>query len=129
MATTYTKSCPECGAENDSNDLFCRDCGASLAMIGAGSQHTATFTPIEAAAETQTTTIAPVAPPTTGDTGEFTSVPSAQAPTYSYTPEYESARGAVLGWLAATLILIVVAAFIWSSVISDATRDSITGIF
>lgn len=129
MADTYTKICPECGAENNSNDLFCRDCGASLAMVTADSQHTAAFTPIDPDDGTQTTTINSAYSPPAMDSGAYTNVPAAQPPAYSYIPETESARGAVLGWLAATLILIIVAAFIWSSVISDATRDSITGIF
>lgn len=130
MATAFTKTCPDCGAENDSNDLFCKDCGTSLAMVNAGSQHTAAFTPLDSGYETQTTAITPAAaPPSTGDTGGFTSVPAAQTPAYSYTPEPESMRGAVLGWLAATLILIILAMYFWSSVISDSTRDSITGIF
>ena len=129
MATAYTKTCPDCGAENSSNDLFCKDCGTSLAMVPAGSQQTAEFTPISNDYETQTTTIAPAAAPASGDTGGFTSVPAAQAPAYTYTSEPESSRGAVLGWIAATLMLIIVAAFIWASVISDSTRDSITGIF
>lgn len=128
MASDYSKTCPDCGAENNSTDLFCKDCGASLAMVPAGSQQTAAFTPINNGAETQTTTIAPAAVPP-GNTGGFAAVPAAQTPAYSYTSEPESTRGAVLGWLAATLMLIVVAAFFWSSVISDSTRDSITGIF
>ena len=129
MATAYNKTCPDCGAENDSNDLFCKDCGTSLAMVNTGSQHTAAFTPINAGAETQTTTIAPVAAPPIGETGGFGSVPAAQTPAYSYAQEPESSRGAVLGWSAATLMLVIVAVFIWSSVISDSTRASITGIF
>lgn len=126
MVTSYTKTCPDCGAENDSNDLFCKDCGTSLAMVNSSSQQTAAFTPVSNGAETQTTTITPAAAPPVPD---YAAVPAAQPPQYAYYPERESARGAVLGWLAATLMLIIVAAFIWSSVISDATRDRITGIF
>lgn len=126
MATAYTKTCPDCGAENDSNDLFCKDCGTSLAMVNSTSQHTAAFTPVNNGAETQTTMITPAAPPPVQD---FTAAPAAQPPQYAYVPAPESARGAVLGWLAATLMLIIIAAFLWASVISDSTRDRITGIF
>lgn len=126
MATDYTKTCPDCGAVNDSNDLFCKDCGTSMAMVNNSSQQTSAFTPIDSSYETQTTAIAPAVTPTAP---EYVAVPAAQPSSYSYAPEPESSRGAVLGWLAATLMLIIVAAFIWSSVISDSTRESITGFF
>lgn len=127
MATAYTKTCPDCGAINDSNDLFCKDCGTSLAMVNNAFQQTSSFTPILAEDSTQTTTIAPAAVPAASSAASSPQVMS--QPTYDYVPQEESARGAVLGWLAATLMLIIVAAFIWSSVITDATRDRITGIF
>ena len=129
MATAYTKTCTDCGAENDSNDLFCKDCGTSLAMVNSSSQQTAAFTPVSNAGGTQTPAIAPVAQPQQGT--EYSSVPAAQPPAYAYTPvsQPESSRGAVLGWLAATLMLIIIAAFLYSSVISDSTRDSLTRIF
>lgn len=127
MATSFTKICPDCAAENDSNDLFCKECGTSLASVADSSQHTAAFVPINVGSETQTTTITPAAPPPAIEN------PGMQAENQSYSyaplPETESPRGAVLGWLAATLMLIIIAAFIWSSVITDATRDRITGIF
>lgn len=126
MASTYTKTCPDCGAINDSNDLFCKDCGTSLAMVADSSQQTSSFTPIAPANGTQTTALAPAATPYTPQYVP-TSVP--EQPNYGYMPEEESSRGAVLGWLAATLMLIIVAAFIWSAVISESTRDRITGIF
>lgn len=127
MATAYKTPCPNCGAENDSNDLFCKDCGSSLVSVSNTAQHTAAFTPLNASNETQTTTIAPsmTPPPVT-----YSAEPPAMQPSaYSYHSEPESARGAVLGWLAAALMVIIVAAFVWSTVISDATRDRITGIF
>lgn len=127
MASTYSKTCPDCGAENDSNDLFCKDCGTSLAMVNSSNQQTATFTPVSNGAETQTTAITPAIAP---QSIEYpSSAPVVQQTSYGYMPQPESARGAVLGWLAATLMLIIVAMFIWSSVISDATRDRITGVF
>lgn len=127
MATAYTKTCPDCGAVNDSNDLFCKDCGTSLAMVPNSSQQTEPFTPLNAHAEAQTTAITPVAAPQ--PMHEPTSVPVAPQPSYGYVSQPESNRGAVLGWLAATMMLIIIGAFIWSSVLSEATRDRFTGIF
>ena len=46
-----------------------------------------------------------------------------------YDQEEESPRGAVLGWVAATVILLIIAAFVWAAVLSDATRDRFTSIF
>ena len=129
MASVYMKTCPDCGAENDSNDLFCKECGTSLASVANTSQHTAAFTPIDVGSETQTTTIAPAAPPPPVAEYQPTHFPEQGPGDYTPLPEPESARGAVLGWLAATLMLIIIAAFIWSSVITEATRDRITGIF
>ncbi len=125
MASAYTKTCPDCGAVNDANDLFCKDCGTSLAMVGGASQQTSSFTPITSDG-TQTTTIAPAAAPQYAPAATPSYEPQQS---YSYYPHEESTRGAVLGWLAAALMLIIVAAFFWSAVISDATRDRITGIF
>lgn len=137
MANSYSKTCPDCGAENDSNDLFCKECGTSLAMVNSSSQQTAAFTPLSNGNEPQTTAITPAAPSASPDYAatptppapDYSGIPAGQPPSYSYTSEPESTRGAVLGWLAATLILIILAAFLWSSVISDSARESITGIF
>ena len=126
MASTYTKTCPDCGAENDSNDLFCKDCGTSLAMVNNSSQQTSSFSPVGTVSETQTTMITPAAP---APASNYAAIPAAQPAQYAYYPEPESVRGAVLGWLALVLILVIVAAFLWSSVISDSTRESITGFF
>lgn len=126
MATAYTKTCPDCGAENNSNDLFCKDCGTSLAMVNNSSQQTSSFSPVGTASETQTTMITPAAP---APASNYAAIPAAQPAQYAYYPEPESVRGAVLGWLALVLILVIVAAFLWSSVISDSTRESITGFF
>lgn len=130
MASTYTTTCPDCGAENDSNDLFCKDCGSSLVGVGAASQQTAAFTPVSSASETQTTAIAPApAPVSVSSTPQYSGVPAGQPATYYQTPQPESSRGAVLGWLAMVLIAVIVGAYFWTSVISDATRDRVTGIF
>lgn len=99
-----------------------------MAMVSDSTGQTSAFTPISSAPESQTTAVSPA----------FTATPAATAPPIAQAayqqspgtlPHQESTRGAVLGWLAATLMLIIVAAFIWSNLISDATRDRITGIF
>lgn len=124
MASAYTKTCPDCGAENNSNDLFCKDCGTSLAMVPSG-QATAAFTPVSVTPTQQPTAVAPAITQASAPAA----APAAVSANYGYVPQTESARGAVLGWIAATLMLIIVAAFLWSSVIGEATRDRITGIF
>lgn len=95
-------------------------------MMTGSSQQTAAFTPVNSGSETQTTTIAPATPVPSPD---FAAVPAAQPAPYAYYPEPESIRGAVLGWLALVLMIVIVGAFLWSSVISDATRDRLTGFF
>lgn len=122
MSATTTRSCPECGAINVTDDLFCKQCGASLAMTTGNYQHTAAFTPITSD-QTGTVAIAPVPEqhtyqPTPAYTGAYT-----------YAPIEESPRGAVLGWVAASLILIIIAFFAWAALISDSMRDRILGIF
>jgi len=96
-------------------------------MMNGATQQTLSFTPIQTVDGTQTTAITPAAPSATPQYVPMEA--QAPQPTYGYLPHEESARGAVLGWLAATLMLIIVAAFVWSTLISDATRDRITGIF
>lgn len=116
-----SKTCPECGAANDSADLFCKECGASLASVAPANQQTAAFTPIPNSGDTGTMSIMPVPEQS----------PIAPYPPYTamYEPVYESPRGAVLGWLAATLMLIVIGLFLWATVFSDSIRDNVTGIF
>ncbi|MCA9832324.1 MAG: zinc ribbon domain-containing protein [Thermomicrobiales bacterium] len=117
------KTCPDCGAVNEPTDLFCRECGASLAMVTAANQNqqTAAFTPIPNTGNTSTMAVVPVPDQST----------IAPYPPYTgvYEPVYESPRGAVLGWLAATLIVIVIGLFLWATVFSDSVRDGVTGIF
>jgi hypothetical protein len=58
------------------------------------------------------------------------SYPVTETPvSYGSMPAQESVRGAVLGWLAAILFLLIVGFFVWSSLFSDATRDRFTGWF
>ena len=44
-----SKICPECGAINEPTDLFCKECGASLANVSAANQPTTAFTPLPSA--------------------------------------------------------------------------------
>lgn len=127
MAISHTKTCPECGAANDANDLFCKDCGGSLAMVTANAGQTSTFTPIPQPDDAQTTAVAPAIAPQPMQPHAY--AVSEMQPSYGTVPPQESPRGAVLGWLAATLFLLIVAFFVWSSLLSDAARDRFTGFF
>lgn len=120
MSTNATRTCPECGAINIASDLFCKQCGSSLAMTGGNYQHTSAFTPVTPD-QTGTVAIVPVTDPAV-----YPPIPG-YSPTYA--PIEESPRGAVLGWIAATLILLVIGFFVWAAILSDATRDRILGIF
>jgi hypothetical protein len=76
---------------------------------------------------TQTTAVAPAVAP---QPLQPYSYPVTEAPvSHGSMPPVESARGAVLGWLAAILFLLIVGFFVWSSLLSDATRDRLTGWF
>jgi hypothetical protein len=76
---------------------------------------------------TQTTAIAPAVTP---QPVQAYSYPVTEKPvSYGSMPAQESVRGAVLGWLAAILFLLIVGFFVWSSLLSDATRDRFTGWF
>lgn len=127
MAITHTKTCPDCGASNSADDLFCKDCGASLANVGVAADQTNEFTPMQPTMDTQTTAVAPAVAPLPSQPYGY-QVPE-QPTSYGSMPVQESTRGAVLGWLAATLFLVIVGFFLWSSVLSDATRDRFTGWF
>ncbi|MCO5218545.1 MAG: zinc ribbon domain-containing protein [Thermomicrobiales bacterium] len=120
MSTNATKTCPECSAINVSADLFCKECGSSLVSVSGGYQQTAAFIPVSSD-QTGTIAIAPI------------SEPSVYQPIHAYTGAYEpieeSPRGAVLGWIAATIMLVLIGFFVWAVVFSDATRDQILGIF
>ena len=131
MAINHTKTCPDCGASNNADDLFCKDCGASLAGVGIAAEPTNAFTPAaQPIADTQTTAVAPAVAPQPAQSYQDYSYPASEQPvSYGSMPVQESARGAVLGWLAATLFLVIVGFYLWSSVLSDATRDRFTGWF
>lgn len=121
--TSYSTICPNCGANNSGDDLFCKDCGASLAT----SQQTAVFTPVDAASYTQTTTIAPAAPPRSLPPSPMpVQVPPAHIPPIA--PE-SSVRGAMLGWIAVLLMVLVIGAFVWINILSDIVRERVLGIF
>lgn len=121
MSTSVTKTCPACGAINVSADLFCKECGSSLVSVSGGHQQTAAFIPVSAD-QTGTVAIAPVS-----ETPVYQPMQTSYAGAYE--PIEESPRGAVLGWIAATIILLMIGFFVWAVVFSDATRDRILGIF
>lgn len=127
MAINHTKTCPDCGASNSADDLFCKDCGSSLAEADTVAEQTNSFTPVQQPMDTQTTAVAPAMAP---QSEQQYSYPWVDQPTSGGTmPQQESTRGAVLGWLAAILFLLIVGFFIWSTILSDATRDRFTGWF
>lgn len=154
MESNPTKTCPDCGTKNDAGDLFCRSCGTSLAMVSVnsdsdadtdttsdwytpGDQPTETIAPVNSSTETQTTAIAPTVSPSTSTPPVMASsdqpandyLTMYQNNAYTYQATHESVRGAVLGWIAAALMLVIIGAFVWSTLLSDATRDRFTGFF
>ncbi len=130
MAITNTVTCPRCSEINDANDLFCKNCGESLANVALTIGQTATLTPVPQQDMTQTTAVAPAVAPQPVQPMQQYSYPVTETPVSTGSmPPVESARGAVLGWLAALLFLLIVGFFVWSSLLSDATRDRFTGWF
>lgn len=134
MHTTNVVICPNCGAENDPDGMFCAECGESLSRAARATS-----------ADTQTTSMIPVAQPAERpyqDSGQRTAVaapPTVESvphpaetpygPATGYLPPRESLRGAVLGWIALILALLIFGFFAWSTFLGDGTRNSITGIF
>lgn len=139
-ASTPARICPECGTRNSGMSLFCAECGASLTAAASApdddSQTTITFRPTTGAAPDDpysTQEFQPQSP--YNGTGTATH-PAVDAPadgttdrTPRMTPEPESRRGLVLGWIAGILILLVIAWFGWTDLLDAGTRDSITGLF
>lgn len=122
MTGIDTKTCADCNAINEATDLFCKSCGASLAMVSSTSDQTSAFKPVSPiSSETGTMAIVPIQ-----DNAALQTYP---AYTGAYEPVFESPRGAVLGWIAGTLMLMVLGAFLWATIFSDSTRDSVLGIF
>lgn len=141
-SATPARICPECGARNSGLSLFCAECGASLTNAtteGATSdQTTTTFTPVAEPAASDPYATQQFRPQTAPAQHTATDLPPAQvgwaesiipAPGMGDTRDEIGARGMVLGWIAAILILLVIAFFAWSTVLSQGTRDSVIGIF
>lgn len=130
MSDAPTKRCPVCNASNPASALFCEECGSSIATVGAATQITGTMSPVDTTDETVSVPIA-VAPPTPAQSSApIYSAPIQSVSTeYGYVPQNESVRGAVLGWVAMVLMLLIVGFFVWSTLISDTLRDRLTGWF
>lgn len=133
MDSMSRKTCPICNASNHADALFCEECGASIAQLGSDTQSTSSFAPVTDMHETNTVQI-PVAQPAPEQPyspapANTTYGSTAAASSYGYVPERESVRGAVLGWIAFVLMLAIAGFFVWSTLLSDATRDRFTGLF
>lgn len=142
-ASTPARICPECGARNSGLSLFCAECGASLTNAttepGPSDQTTTTFTPVSEPSDSDPYATQQFRPqPATSSQQTATGLPPAQvgwaesiipAPGMNATHDDIGSRGMVLGWIAAILILLVIAFFAWSSLLDQGTRDSVIGIF
>lgn len=145
-AASSPRLCPECGARNSGFSLFCAECGTSLNTASRTTadddQTTTTFRPIPSDPGQQTLHAEPAQDAYI--TREF--VPQAISPSgtavappigwgeYEVDDPYppvrtESRRGFVLGLIAATLIALVIAFFLWSTVADQGFRDAVTGLF
>lgn len=141
-ATNPARICPECGTRNSGLSLFCAECGASLTSAAPATdndtQTTITFRPTTDSPESDPYSTQQFQPQSTfGNTATSTYSSASYDPDDStsigtasaYRPEPESRRGLVLGWIAAILILLVIAWLVWTSFLDPDTRDSITGLF
>ena len=141
--------CPNCGAPNSALSIFCAECGTSLSSAQVDDeqdnvgQTTVSFAPVsdepgpgatswEAANDSQSTQEFTPQSPDADSTSEHAvstwQLPEAHAAPYAIRPP-ESRRGFVLGLIAAILIVMVIGFFIWSSIVGQGFRDSITGLF
>lgn len=139
-----TRRCPSCSAPNSSYSLFCAECGTALndeptgatAALPSASdsstqstQSTQAFTPVPASWRSD--------PQTAVDASTRQWSPSAAPPSWPANgtteiaafDEPESMRGFFLGLVALLLIALVIGLFVWTSVISDDSRDTVTGWF
>lgn len=142
-SSTPARICPECGTRNSGLSLFCSECGASLTNAASetsvDNQTTTTFSPVPESQSsdpyaTQQFRPQPSAAPSTASSGMPTardtwSEPYDSAPSYGYPAQDIGARGMVLGWIAAILILLVIGFLGWTSFLDQDTRDSLIGIF
>lgn len=138
--------CRSCGTSLALVDVDA-DTESTTDWYAPGDQPTETIAPVNASTEmdppmsssteTQTTAIAPTVspsaptPPVSSASDQFSNdyLTMYQNNANTYIATHESVRGAVLGWIAAVLILVTIGAFVWSTLLSDATRDRFTGFF
>lgn len=133
-------TCPNCGTGNRSGSVFCAECGTLLPHADDDTQATASFTPVtdtrDQAEEAwdiddaQTTQV--FTPRATPDHPESNGAPVWSTPmpgSAPYIVPEGGRRGFVLGVIASILILLVFGFFLWSTVVSQGFRDTITGIF
>jgi uncharacterized Zn finger protein (UPF0148 family) len=141
--------CPNCGAPNSALSIFCAECGTSLTTSRDDDdeentgQTTVSFTPMserpdpalstwESSRDTQATQeFTPRSPDMNAidDPASSTWEPEDAYATTAMERPQESRRGFILGMLATILIVIVIAFFVWSSMVSQGFRDSVTGLF
>jgi uncharacterized Zn finger protein (UPF0148 family) len=143
------QTCPNCGAPNSALSIFCAECGTSLSASRDEEdqkhtgQTTVSFTPVsehpdpamatwESTRDTQATQeFTPQSPDmtVTGHPASSEWEPEdAYATTYMEEPQ-ERRRGFILGLIASILIAVVIGFFVWSSIVSQGFRDSVTGLF
>lgn len=146
--TTSTKICPHCGHVNNARSVFCGECGTSLDELDKDDhlddpgQTTVSFNPVGNDPDPQATLWGPSSDAQA--TKEFTpqypaeaTMDNPAAPGWQPEPGYtayasypsESRRGFILGIIAVILIVVVILFFLWSSIVGQGFRDSITGIF
>lgn len=147
-AAASTKICPHCGHVNSTRSVFCAECGTSLDELDTDNhpddsgQTTVSFNPVSTDPDPQATLWGPASD--SQATREFTpqqtdnepfdnrAAPGWQPePTNAGYMSYrsESRRGFILGIIAIVLIVVIIGFFLWSSVVGEGFRDSITGIF
>ncbi len=136
--------CPECGTRNSGLSLFCAECGAGLFRDAPGSEPdddtqftsayrapqdpnaTAEFTPVNASPQD---TIDPSTRWASSVPWSPLEPPTPAQPTEATYLQPESRRGLILGWIASVIIALVIGFVIWSTLLSAATRDTISGWF
>jgi hypothetical protein len=131
-----TVTCPVCDAPNASRNLFCSECGASLAVEARDATAT-----VEQVTDSQSTAVIPSSrtwadtSSRTHDVEETTVAPVAGAslaesrPVVHFEPAVtESRRGFWLGLIALVLMMLIFAFWIWGGVLAADTRDSLRSL-
>ncbi len=153
-SASSSRICPVCDSPNSSISLFCAECGASLNVPDNGD--TASVRSVDAGEPDSQATAAIAMPLSPGSSGSSsygasgTTVTSAAAPAWAAPAGEEKApweldhppatayvsadpdrgmRGFYLGLVAVLLILAILLAWGWASVLDQAARDSIQDFF